>query len=152
MKSLFKALGALCIILTCVSCSWGDCALELLGFGRAWIEGDEHKHFDSKAQKHSFRVLTGCGHTKRAGKGWDVLGLGFPGTPYDKKFVDKVERLPNGDRRISTDWVSFLVTEGATIIEVEIQENTTGKARSISFITTKYSTLGPSFTITQGAE
>lgn len=152
LRHIARALCAICILLTFASCEkWKNCAFDLLGVGRAWIEGDEHKHFDSKAQKHSFRMLTGCGHTKRAGTRWYIYGLRFENAPFEE-VITNVEELPNGDRRVAADWVSFLVTKGGTIIEVEVQENKTGKARTVELILMGYSTRPPELTITQGAE
>lgn len=154
MKSLVRALCAICILLTCASCEkWKNCAFDLLGSDTPYFEGGDHKHFDSKEQKHSFRIITGCGKTYRYN---DSIRFEAIWRPDQSRFITSdVDTLANGDFRISYDWATFKLTDNRSVIEVEVGENKTGQERELSVGLShlgKHLYKGIRLTITQGAE
>lgn len=153
MKSLFKALCALGILLVCASCSWMPCIYDIRGPGLPYIEGEKTKYFDHKAQKQSFRVFSShCNRPYKHKRGWNIEGLRDGST--DSLLTSQIDTLANGDFRIAYDWVSFEIREGMSIIDVEVSENTTGQTRSVYFDgrNSGGKPLWWGFTITQGAE
>lgn len=146
MKSLFKALCAICILLTCASCSWMPCIYDILGSDTPYFEGGDHKHFDSKEQKHSFRIITGCGKSFK-GLSWSIIDV-----KVIESSTDKIDTLSNGDLKVSHDWVSFLIQAKKSTIEVSVSENKTGQARSVRLAIDRYKRNLPNLTITQSAE
>lgn len=153
MKSLVKVLCALGILLVCASCSWLPCIYDILGSDTPYFEGGDHKHFDSKEQKHSFRIITGCGKTYLYNDSIRFEGIWHPS--QSGSITSDVDTLPNGDFRISYDWATFKLTDNRSVIEVEVGENKTGQERELSV---GLSHLGrhlykrAELTITQGAE
>lgn len=83
---------------------------------------------------------------------WDIIGI--TQLDSDTFFTKKVDTLSNGNLKISYDWVSFTVKERKSVIEVEVQKNETGKARSVFFATrnSRYQAHLPNMIITQWAK
>ncbi|MDO4692965.1 MAG: hypothetical protein Q4A64_08850 [Porphyromonadaceae bacterium] len=99
------------------------------------IEGGSDKYFDYKAQTKSFRVVQTSGKPYNHKMNWDIIGIEDFGQPNSTFLTQKVDTLLNGDLKIGYEWVSFLVKNDKSIIEVEVLENTTGKHRSVFFTT-----------------
>ena len=144
--NLYKILGALILALSFVftSCDWVA--------NEPTIEGDRFKTFDSSAQRKFFRVVNASGKRYNHKVDWHIIGI----TQLNSKtyFTKKVDTLPNGDLKISHDWVSFTVKERKSVIEVEVQKNETGQARSVFFATSnsRYQAHLPNMIITQWAK
>mgnify|MGYP000930456796 CR=1 FL=1 len=125
--NLYKILGALILALSFVftSCDWVG--------NEPTIEGDIDKYFDSSAQRKSFRVVNASGKRYNHKVDWHIVGITQLG--LKTYLTEKVDTLPNGDLKISYDWVSFTVKERKSVIEVEVQKNETGQDRSVLFVT-----------------
>ena len=144
--NLYKILGALILALSFVftSCDWVA--------NEPTIEGDRFKYFDSSAQRKSFRVVNASGKRYNHKVDWDIVGIK---QLWVKTYLTKkVDTLSNGDLKISYDWVSFTVKERKSVIEVEVQKNETGQARSVFFATSnsRYQAHLPNMIITQRAK
>ena len=144
--NLYKILGALILALFFVftSCDWVA--------NEPTIEGGRYKTFDSSAQRKSFRVVNASGKRYNHKVDWDIIGI--TQLDSDTFFVKKVDTLSNGNLKISYDWVSFTVKERKSVIEVEVQKNETGQARSVFFATrnSRYQAHLPNMIITQWAK
>ena len=125
--NLYKILGAFILALSFVftSCDWVG--------NEPTIEGDIDKYFDSSAQRKSFRVVNASGKRYNHKVDWHIIGITQLG--LKTYLTEKVDTLPNGDLKISYDWVSFTVKERKSVIEVEVQKNETGQDRSVLFVT-----------------
>lgn len=97
------------------------------------IEGNFDKYFDYQAQTKSFRVLSASGKPYNHKIDWHIVGI--KDINSDKFFTKEVDTLPNGELKISYDWVSFLVRNKKSIIDVVVLENKTGRERSVFFVT-----------------
>ena len=116
------------------------------------LEDRGYKYFDSTAQRKSFRVVTASGKSYNHKVDWHIIGiLDQNSRTYLTK---KVDTLSNGDLKISYDWVSFTVRENKSVIDVEVQENETGKVRAVYLNTNtsgRHITL-PDMRVTQRAK
>ena len=144
--NLYKILGAFILALSFIftSCDWVA--------NEPTIEGDHFKYFDSSAQRKSFRVVNASGKRYNHKVDWDIVGIK---QLWVKTYLTKkVDTLSNGDLKISYDWVSFTVKERKSVIEVEVQKNETGQARSVFFATSnsRYQAHLPDMIVTQGAK
>ena len=144
--NLYKILGAFILALSFIftSCDWVA--------NEPTIEGDHYKYFDSSAQRKSFRVVNASGKRYNHKVNWDIVGIK---QLWVKTYLTKkVDTLSNGDLKISYDWVSFTVKENKSVIEVEVQKNETGQARSVFFATSnsRYQAHLPDMIVTQGAK
>ena len=144
--NLYKILGALILALSFVftSCDWVS--------NEPTIEGDRFKYFDSSAQRKSFRVVNASGKRYNHKVDWHIIGI--TQLDSDTFFTKKVDTLSNSNLKISYDWVSFTVKERKSVIEVEVQKNETGQARSVFFATSnsRYQAHLPNMIITQRAK
>ena len=144
--NLYKILGALILALSFIftSCDWVS--------NEPTIEGDHFKYFDSSAQRKFFRVVNASGKRYNHKVDWHIIGI--TQLDSDTYFTKKVDTLSNGDLKISYDWVSFTVKERKSLIEVEVQKNETGQARSVFFATrnSRYQAHLPNMIITQWAK
>ena len=116
------------------------------------LEDRGYKYFDSTAQRKSFRVVTASGKPYNHKIDWHIIGI--RDSKSDTYLTKKVDTLSNGDLKISYDWVSFTVRENKSVIDVEVQENETGKVRAVYLNTNtsgRHITL-PDMRVTQRAK
>lgn len=124
MKKLLKVLVLLLVL---VSCDRSHNEPRIDG-------GEKHYRFDYRAQRKDFRVVVSGGRKYNRKVDWHIVAI------VDLKdgsvLSNQVDTLPDGSMSISYDWVTFKVPRGKSKVIVDVQENNTGKFRSIHFSTT----------------
>lgn len=109
------------------------------------IEGESIKIYDYRAQEYTLKVVTVNDRSKYTHRSdWWIIGI------YEKSsHWEKVDTLPNGDMRISADWLSCIVPKNKATIQISLQENNSHELRKVSFLTNSLKGKGPSFTVIQ---